>query len=88
MHATPILLHLKKHGQLADRDIAAATGIPLTDVRASLADLKARGEIMGCSVTRFLEGNPVEMMLCRVSGTLPAVTPGRKPSSQRLQPNV
>ncbi len=83
MHAAPILQHLKKHGQLADRDISKAIGIPLPDVRASLADLTARGEIMGCSVTRYLEGLPVEMMLCRVAGTLPAVTPGRKPSARR-----
>ena len=83
MHATPILQHLRKNGQLADRDIALAIGIPLPDVRASLADLTARGEIMGCSVTRYSEGKPVEMMLCRIAGTLPAVTPGRKPSARR-----
>lgn len=83
MHAAPILKHLKKHGQLADRDIASAMGLPLAEVRAALADLTARGEIMGCSVTRYQEGHPVEMMLCRVAGTLPAVTPGRKPASQR-----
>lgn len=88
MHTSPILQHLKKHGQLTDRDIAIATGITLSDVQASLADLTARGEIMGCSVTRYLDGKPVAMMQCRASGTLPAVTPGRKPSSQRPQANV
>lgn len=78
MHATPILQHLKKHGQLLDSEIAAATGIPLADVRASLSDLSARGEISRCNVTRYTDGKPVESILCRVSGFSPPAAPGRK----------
>lgn len=78
MHATPILEYLKKHGQQLDADIAAATGIPLPKVRLSLSDLSARGEISRCSVTRYSDGKPVEGMLCRVAGSIPPATPGRK----------
>ena len=83
MPATPIMQFLKKHGQAADRDIAAAIGHPVAAVRASLSELTQRGEVMGCSVTRYHDGQPIEQMLCRIAGTLPAVTPGRKPSAQR-----
>ncbi len=75
----PILRHLKKHGQLLDSEIAAATGIPLPRVRSSLADLSARGEISKCSVTRFTSGKAVEATLCRIAGYIPPATPGRKP---------
>lgn len=80
MNTTPILQQLKKHGQLLDSEIAAATGIPLAKVRLSLSDLSARGEISRCSVTRFDNGKAIEGMLCRISGYVPAASPGRKPS--------
>jgi predicted ArsR family transcriptional regulator len=79
MHATPILQYLQKHGQRLDSEIATATGIPLSAVRASLSDLSARGEISRCSVTRFNDGKPVEGLLCRISGTIPPKVPGPKP---------
>lgn len=80
MQETPILQYLKKHGQRLDSEIAAATGIPLRKVHSFLTDLSARGEISKCSVTRFNDGGkPVESMLCRISGFIPAAAPGRKP---------
>ncbi|MFH1603011.1 MAG: ArsR family transcriptional regulator [Pseudomonadota bacterium] len=81
MYATPILEYLRKNGQQLDIDIAAATGIPLPKVRISLSDLSARGEISKCSVTKFNEGKAIEGILCRIAGTIPPKTPGRKPSS-------
>ncbi|OFZ90643.1 MAG: transcriptional regulator [Betaproteobacteria bacterium RBG_16_64_18] len=81
MHATPILQYLKTHGQRLDLEIAAATGIPLPTVRASLSDLSARGEISRCSVTRFDDGKATKSMLCRIAGTIPPKTPGRKPAA-------
>ena len=78
MHAAPILQYLKKHGQKLDQEIAAAMRLPLREVRSSLSDLSARGEISRCSVTRFNDGKPFEGMLCRVAGTIPPTTPGRK----------
>lgn len=81
MYATPILQYLKTNGQKLDLEIALATGIPLPKVRSSLSDLSARGEISRCSVTRYNDGKAVEGMLCRIAGTIPPKTPGRKPGS-------
>ena len=78
MHISSILEYLKKHGQRIDWEIAAATDISLSKVRECLTDLSKRGEISRCSVTRFLDGKPVEGMLCRISCTIPPQAPGRK----------
>jgi predicted ArsR family transcriptional regulator len=82
MNASPILQYLKKHGQVVDWEIAKAIDIPLPELRSSLTDLFDRGEISRCSVTRFTDGRPVEGMLCRISGTVPPKTPGRKPGEK------
>lgn len=79
MHTSSILQFLKEHGQKLDSEIAAATGIPLPKVRLSLSDLSARGEISRCAVTRYTDGQAIEGMLCRVAGSIPPKTPGRKP---------
>lgn len=79
--ANPVLQYLKKHGQLLDSEIAAATGIPIAQVRISLSELLAQGEISSCSVTRFKDGKPVQSILCRISGFIPPAAPGRKPGS-------
>jgi len=81
MHATPILQYLKKHGQQLDSEIAVGMGMSLFDVRTSLADLSAQGEISRCSVTRFTGGMPVEGMLYRALGYIPPKAPGRKPGA-------
>lgn len=81
MHNSPILQYLKKNGQRLDLEIAEATGIPLAKVRLSLSDLSARGEISRCSVTRYTDGKPIEGMLCRIAGSIPPKTPGRKPGA-------
>jgi len=82
MYTTPILQYLKKHGQQLDYEIATATGIPLSSVRSSLSALSARGEISSCRVTRYSDGKPVEGMLCRVAGSIPPSSPGRKPGAK------
>jgi hypothetical protein len=79
MNTTSILQYLQKHGQHLDSEIASATGIPLQKVRASITTLSSRGEISQCSVTRFNNGKPVQGILCRISGSIPPATPGRKP---------
>ena len=79
MNASPIFEHIKKHGQVCDAEIATALGLGLTKVRSSLSDLSARGQISCCSVTRFKNGQPIEEILCRVSGYIPPAAPGRKP---------
>jgi transcription initiation factor IIE alpha subunit len=82
MQSNPVFEYLKKHGQLLDAEIATATGMPLTKVRAILSDLSARGEISMCSVTRYNDGKPVEGMFCRIAGYIPPATPGRKPGAK------
>lgn len=80
MHLTKVLEHLKKHGQLLDFDIAAATNISIEDVRASLSELSARGDISQCSVTSHVKGKTIEGFQCRLSGYIPRPAPGRKPA--------
>lgn len=82
MPTSPILQYLKTHGQHLDSEIAASMGIPLQKVRASLSDLSSRGEISQCSVTRYNDGKPFEGILCRVAGSIPPSTPGRKPGAK------
>lgn len=81
MHINEVLLHLKKHGQLLDSEIAEATGIPLSEVRHALTELSARGEISRCSITKYSNGAPFEGWLCRALGYFPRAAPGRKPGS-------
>lgn len=81
MHSASILQYLKKHGQQVDWEIAEAIGLSLLQVRNTLTELSARGEISRCSVTRFSNGQPVEGMLCRIAGTIPPQAPGRKPGA-------
>jgi hypothetical protein len=78
MQTNQVLDHLKKHGQLLDLEIASATGIALTQVRKSLADLTSRGEISLCSVTHFNGNKRIDGFQCRISGYVPPVAPGRK----------
>jgi hypothetical protein len=79
MHTSEVYEYLKKHGQLLDLEIAAATGIPLADVRTSLSQLSAQGDISRCSVTSYTNGKPVEGFQCRIAGFIPRPAPGRKP---------
>jgi DNA-binding Lrp family transcriptional regulator len=79
MHTDPILQQLKRNGQMLDSEIAIATGIPLKQIKSSLAEMSARGVILGCSVTRYEDGKSIQAMQCRISGYVPPASPGRKP---------
>ena len=74
-----ILNYMKERGEQLDAEIAAATRIPLADVRHYLSELSARGDVIVCRSTRFNKGKKIEGMLCRISGYIPAASPGRKP---------
>jgi predicted ArsR family transcriptional regulator len=74
-----ILKYMKARGEQLDAEIAAATRIPLEDVRLHLAELSARGDVILCRTTRFIKGQKSEGMLCRIAGFIPAASPGRKP---------
>ena len=76
-----IMQYLKANGQRFDSEIAAATGLSLAKVRRSISDLSARGEISKCSVTRLNRGEKGEGCRCRVGGSIPPKTPGRKPGA-------
>ncbi len=76
-----ILHYLKSHGEQLDSEIAAATRIPLAEVRLHLSELSERGDIISCHTTRFVKGKKIEGMSCRISGFIPAVSPGRKPKT-------
>jgi len=45
--------------------------------------LSARGEVMTCRSTRYLDGKKVEGLLCRIAGYIPPAAPGRKPKAQK-----
>ncbi len=78
MSTTAVFEHLKKHGQVRDADIASALGLGINKVRTSLSTLSERGEIACCQVTRYHNGKPVDEILCRISGYIPPVSPGRR----------
>lgn len=56
MNTAKVLEHLKKHGQLLDFDIAEATNMSLDDVRVSLSELSARGDISRCTFYQLRQG--------------------------------
>jgi hypothetical protein len=73
--------YLKSRGEQLDSEIAAATRIPLEEVRVYLSEMTKRGDIISCHSTRFVNGRKIEGMLCRVSGYIPTASPGRKPKA-------
>ena len=77
-----ILQYLSKHGQKLDIEIAAATGISLTDVRFQLSELATKGKIMTCQLTRYENEKTFEGISCRIAGCPPPAAPGRKRKSQ------
>jgi len=83
---TQVLQCLKKHGQRLDSEIAKETGMPLAAVRKHVAGLAATGAVITCNVTRFENGKSIESWVCRVSGYIPPVAPGRKAKSAPAAP--
>ena len=75
--------YLKTRGEQLDTEIAAATRIPLEDVRLPLSEMAKRGDVIVCHSTRFVKGEKLEGMLCRVSGFIPQASPGRKPKASQ-----
>jgi hypothetical protein len=73
--------YLKDRGEQLDSDIAAATRIPLEDVRVYLSELSKKGDIIACHSTRFVNGKKIEGMLYRIAGYIPTASPGRKPKA-------
>jgi spermidine synthase len=74
-----VLKQVKGRGEQLDVEIAAATRIPLADVRLYLSELSKGGDVIVCHSTRFIKGRKSEGMLCRIAGFIPTASPGRKP---------
>ena len=69
-------------GEQLDSEIAAATGLSLSNVRSRVTELQAKGAVMLCRSIRYRDGKPIEGLLCRISGYTPPPAPGRKSKAQ------
>lgn len=78
MPTNQILEHLAKHGERLDSEIAHAVGIPLAVAHQHLSALTSQGKVMSCHITRFVEGEKIEGITCRLVGHVPKVAPGKK----------
>ena len=78
MNKTTILQYMKKYGQKLDREIAKDTGISLPQVRITISELQKTKAVFNCNVINFDDGVAAEGILCRFSGYIPPVAPGRK----------
>ncbi|MBK6638994.1 MAG: ArsR family transcriptional regulator [Rhodocyclaceae bacterium] len=77
-----IMLYLRKYGQRLDTEIAEGLGVSLNVVRRHISELSSGGQIITCKVTRFEGDKPIEGVLCRMAGSLPVASPGRKPGAR------
>jgi len=73
-----ILNYLKKHGEKLDAEIAKGAHLTLSKTRLYLEELAAKNEIVAYHSTRFVEGQKIEGIRCRLSGFIPPASPGRK----------
>jgi DNA-binding IclR family transcriptional regulator len=78
-----ILDFLKANGERLDVEIATALQIPMATVTRHVSQLSAAGEVICCKVTRYIEGQKIEGVSCRLSCNLPAPARGRKPGVKR-----
>lgn len=74
-----ILEFLKANGQRMEAEIADALKLPVSKVKAHVADLTSTGDIICCNVTRFDAGKKIEGVSCRLSCYMPPPARGRKP---------
>jgi transcription initiation factor IIE alpha subunit len=80
-----ILQYLKSHGEKLDTEIAEATGLSVEAIRIQLIELSANNEVMVCQSTRYVKGNKIESVSCRISGFIPKAAPGRKSARVNLK---
>ena len=79
-----IFLYLKLHGEQLDTTIAAATGISLAEARRHLSELATKGEITACNIIRYVNGEKVEGLSCRIAGHIPFIKPTRIKTKPQL----
>ncbi len=78
-----ILQFLKSNGERLDADIAKALNIPIAQLRNQVSQLSSAGDVICCKVTRYIEGQKIEGVSCRLSCDLPAPARGRKPGVKK-----
>jgi len=78
-----ILTFLRSNGEQMDAEIAKALQIPLKTLQSQVAQLSLAGEVICCNVTRYIDGQKIEGVSCRLSCDLPAPARGRKPGAKR-----
>jgi hypothetical protein len=78
-----ILTFLRNNGEQLDAEIAKALKIPLKTLQSQVSQLSSAGEVICCNVTRFIDGQKIEGISCRLSCDLPAPARGRKPGVKR-----
>ena len=80
---TSILDFLKTSGEQLDAQIAEALQMPMTTVRRDVSQLSAAGDVICCKVTRYVNGNKIEGVSCRLSSSLPAPARGPRPGAKQ-----
>ena len=73
-----ILSYLKTNGERFEAEIAAETKMSLANVKRTLSELSAKGEVIMCHSIQFRDGKKMEGMRCRLAGYIPPASPGRK----------
>ena len=79
-----IMQYLKESGERFDSEIAANVGISVASVKARLAELSARGDVIMCHSIQFRDGKRIEGMRCRLAGFIPPAAPGRTGKPQTV----
>ena len=77
-----ILDSLKKFGEQSDIELAASTGLPLTEIRLYLSELQSKNEVMLCHAIRFENDTKIEVTICRLVGHGPVIKTGKKAKPQ------
>lgn len=81
-----ILRFLKNNGEQLDAHIAKALNIPMPNLQREIAQLSQANEIICCNLTRFVAGQKIEGVSCRLSCDTPAAARGRKPAGAEPDP--
>ncbi len=63
-----ILNYLSKHGECLDTEIANGTRIPISKLHQQLTELKAKGNVITCHATRYVDCTKSEVTICRLVG--------------------
>ena len=83
-----ILRFLKNNGEQLDIQIAQALNIPMPHLQREIAQLSQANEIICCNLTRFVAGQKIEGVSCRLSCDMPAAARGRKPAGMEFEPSA